>query len=491
VIAVFRPSRPGDADAVLRCVRILRAAQAVIERRDCGTGAGGFKPGNKCAGGGGDSDSGGGSGGGSSGGDGAASGGGNATDQALQDWRQSEESPLNRLRSRLVDERDFADKEIAALNERRDKLSRQQEDAGKGHVAARLELKDAKKALAEAAMQRADQALAERLKAMDPIRRELFLMNNKSSDDQVESLRQSAIKAKEKSAALSERMLKLQDRIDAEAATAREWLQFQREAGWAAIKEYSMAAAVASEDDGGYGYSKQLASEESKSFSAKLNSLDIQSSVSDDDRRLFEQNAKKDAVSFLSVVMNPADPAARYLAERSQLHVASSNTRAYSVRNEVHVSPYSSAATVIHELGHVYETNGSHVLDSAVAFHSHRCSQSDDVSMSEVSSSFGYSDKEVGNPDDFEKVVAAVYRDPSAPAREHASDEMIKSRAAYLGKVYRDQQGNVTATEIVTIGLEMMHHNPAAFAKADPEYFDFMVSVVSGKSRSLRQRRSP
>lgn len=56
-----------DADAVLRCVRILRSVQAKFERRDCGTGAGGFKPGNKCSGGGsgGGSDSGGsGSGGG-------------------------------------------------------------------------------------------------------------------------------------------------------------------------------------------------------------------------------------------------------------------------------------------------------------------------------------------------------------------------------------------------------------------------------------------
>ena len=50
VIAVFRPTRAGDADAVLRCVRILRSVQASIERRDCGTGSGGFKPGNKCAG---------------------------------------------------------------------------------------------------------------------------------------------------------------------------------------------------------------------------------------------------------------------------------------------------------------------------------------------------------------------------------------------------------------------------------------------------------
>jgi predicted ABC-type ATPase len=73
VIAVFRPTRPGDADAVLRCVRTLRAVQEVIERRDCGTGAGGFKPGNKCAGGG--------DGGGSNGGGGSS--GASAGDESV------------------------------------------------------------------------------------------------------------------------------------------------------------------------------------------------------------------------------------------------------------------------------------------------------------------------------------------------------------------------------------------------------------------------
>ena len=51
-----------------RVMRYVRSLDAAVERRDCGTGSGGFKPGNKCAGGG---DGGGtGSGGGGPGGDG-------------------------------------------------------------------------------------------------------------------------------------------------------------------------------------------------------------------------------------------------------------------------------------------------------------------------------------------------------------------------------------------------------------------------------------
>jgi (2Fe-2S) ferredoxin len=67
VIAVFRPARPGDADAVLRCVRILRSVQAVIERRGfCKTGKGGGIDNSCGTGKGGGADSGG-DGGGSSG----------------------------------------------------------------------------------------------------------------------------------------------------------------------------------------------------------------------------------------------------------------------------------------------------------------------------------------------------------------------------------------------------------------------------------------
>lgn len=454
------------------------------ESRECGAnadGGGGFQPGNTCGKG--------------DGGGGAASSsgdsGGGKTDKTLQDWRKREEESLSGLRTRLVQERDFADGEIAASNERRSNLSKQQDEAGKGHTEARAEYKNAKQSLVDAAMQYADEALSARLQAMDPIRRELFLVNNKSSDDRVESLRQAAVVAKEKSAFLADKMLKLQDRIEEESATVRNWMQFQREAGWAAIKEYSMATATASDADGGYGYLKEFALEESQHLTAKLNSLSVQSSVSESDRALFEENSKKDAVRFLSTVLNPADPASRYLAERSEIHVSASNDRAYSLRNEVHVSPHASAGTVVHELGHVYESNNKHVLDSAVAFRSQRCSDSGDVKMAEVSSSFGYSDQEVGNPDDFEKVVSAVYRDAADPASAHVSDDMIKARAAYIGKAYRDDSGKITATEIVTIGLEMLNRNPAAFAKADPEYFDFMLSVVSGKSRSLRQRRKP
>jgi predicted ABC-type ATPase len=81
VIAVFRPTRPGDADAVLRCVRTLRAAQAVIERRGfCPTGEGGGID-NSCGtneGGGGGGDSGGSGSGSSAGNDMVDSAGGGA-----------------------------------------------------------------------------------------------------------------------------------------------------------------------------------------------------------------------------------------------------------------------------------------------------------------------------------------------------------------------------------------------------------------------------
>ena len=43
----------------------------------------------------------------------------------------------------------------------------------------------------------------------------------------------------------------------------------------------------------------------------------------------------------------------------------------------------------------------------------------------------------------------------------------------YMGKFYKDG-----ATEILSMGLQMFYTNPVALAKQDPEYFDFIYSVV-------------
>ena len=75
-----------------------------------------------------------------------------------------------------------------------------------------------------------------------------------------------------------------------------------------------------------------------------------------------------------------------------------------------------------------------------------------------------YKPYEEGSPDDFEKVYKAVGRGDSAAERA----------AMYVGKNYDD------ATEVLTMGIQLIYENPAEFAKADPEWFKFIVGVLKG-----------
>lgn len=61
----------------------------------------------------------------------------------------------------------------------------------------------------------------------------------------------------------------------------------------------------------------------------------------------------------------------------------------------------------------------------------------------------------------------------SNTARADQKNESAKRRAAYMGKIY--QNGS---TEIVSMGLELLYTAPAHFAKADPEYFGLMMSIL-------------
>ena len=52
------------------------------------------------------------------------------------------------------------------------------------------------------------------------------------------------------------------------------------------------------------------------------------------------------------------------------------------------------------------------------------------------------------------------------------------NHAFYTGKEYPDK-----ATEIVSMGLELLYEDPYNFAKADPEFFDFIMGILDGELR--------
>jgi hypothetical protein len=115
------------------------------------------------------------------------------------------------------------------------------------------------------------------------------------------------------------------------------------------------------------------------------------------------------------------------------------------------------SATVIHEWGHALEHQNPGIGRAAQAFLDKRVGGETSVKFNDVVGG-GYSDDERGRSDGF---AAAFGR-----------------HAHYVGKDYGGK-----ATEIMSMGMELLYKDPIHFAKADPEYFEFVVGVLHGRIR--------
>lgn len=134
--------------------------------------------------------------------------------------------------------------------------------------------------------------------------------------------------------------------------------------------------------------------------------------------------------------------------------------RPYYEKGEgVYTDVGSKAKTLVHEIGHSLEELGEvHALAKGFLFH--RVGTALPKTMFEVFGP-GFAHNEYGNEDDFAKVFGDR---PDS-----------KYRGSYVGKYYKDN------TEIMAMGVEQLYTDPAGFAKRDPEYFRFIVGVLTGE----------
>lgn len=274
----------------------------------------------------------------------------------------------------------------------------------------------------------------------------------------------------------------LQKMADAQQEQADFANRIKRDAAkeaWAHVAAHAEEFATTVGDEG-LSYSDEAYSEASGKFSTAVQGMAVYSAnaMKDSAKADFQSNTKGPGDEFLSTVMSPVSPAASAIRRGAEVFLSDQTSRAYASGTEVHLSPAASASTYVHEMGHVMETDPS-VREAAVAFRDARCNPSADRKMADVSPGSGYADSEVGNKDDFQKATKAVYGDSLL----HDSE----AYANYIGKAYKDSSGDVRATEVVSMGMQMMHDNPAAFAKADPEYFDFIVSIASGSHTRFKK----
>lgn len=106
----------------------------------------------------------------------------------------------------------------------------------------------------------------------------------------------------------------------------------------------------------------------------------------------------------------------------------------------------SDPAVVVHEMSHWLEEKVPGIREEVQEFYNKRTQGEKNIKLSEVTGNKNYGDGEVTKVD--------------------------KWLNPYMGKEYKN------ASEILSMGMEIMYRNPAYLAKNDPEMFDFIYSVV-------------
>lgn len=135
--------------------------------------------------------------------------------------------------------------------------------------------------------------------------------------------------------------------------------------------------------------------------------------------------------------------------------------RPYFLPTENHISLQQGAQAhhAAHELGHWIEHNVPGARDAAQEFLQKRVGSEQLTSIKDKFGQ-GYGSSETGRKDNFGKVFG------DGP------------EAYYVGKHYGEGD-----TEILAMGIEQLYRDPAGFAAKDPEYFQFVVSVLDGSGR--------
>ena len=139
------------------------------------------------------------------------------------------------------------------------------------------------------------------------------------------------------------------------------------------------------------------------------------------------------------------------------------------------INKQSTTSTILHEYGHQVEAGNPEAHDLCSDFLKKRTSGEKIQKFQKVFRGYGFSKDEKGSPDDFEKSFKAVFPEIDS-----------KRKAYYAGKVYDESPFGTSSkylsqTEVYSMGLELLHENPVAFAKADPEWFDLVSGIATGR----------
>ncbi len=68
--------------------------------------------------------------------------------------------------------------------------------------------------------------------------------------------------------------------------------------------------------------------------------------------------------------------------------------------------------------------------------------------------------------------------DNNPEARGYRDKWWARGGDHYSGRYYTDKAGKIIATEILTTGLQRLHRSPIEFFTSDPEFFNFVVTIL-------------
>jgi hypothetical protein len=116
-----------------------------------------------------------------------------------------------------------------------------------------------------------------------------------------------------------------------------------------------------------------------------------------------------------------------------------------------------SLLTIPHEGGHLLESNNPELLQASVNFLAERTADQTPVKLLDLHPGHSYGPDEVC-----------------------LRDNLGKFRDDYVGRIYKDGNGKIYATEVLSKGIEYLHLDPIKFAREDPHYFDHVMKCLRG-----------
>jgi hypothetical protein len=130
--------------------------------------------------------------------------------------------------------------------------------------------------------------------------------------------------------------------------------------------------------------------------------------------------------------------------------------------------------TILHEYGHQVEAGNVEAHDLCAGFLKKRTANEKVEKFKKLFGAYNYRPNEVGSADNFEKAFIEVL--PESDTRH---------KAYYTGKRYNDTPiggtNYLANTEVYSMGIELLRENPVGFAKADPEWFDLVSGIATGR----------